>query len=271
MPAKTRTVHHRAPSRSSREPAPPTQPHEILPPPPTPPVEPVIPPPSPDPSLFPPLADQSASSPAPALRLSPEVDPAPPPLALELPPSSPVAQLASLSTNPPPSSPPSAPSSPAAPSSSSPRKILWVFVIVGLVAGIGIAGFAVYHLVKGSKTPGTLSVVVPQPTATPSPSPTPTPALNRSDLKIEVLNGSGIPGLAGQAKDYLEGLGYKDVATGNADSYTSTQTQLSLKSDKFAYTGLILTDLKTNYSVLDQVASLSADNSYDAVITVGQK
>ncbi len=51
------------------------------------------------------------------------------------------------------------------------------------------------------------------------PSPVPTiPALERKDFKIQVLNGIGVPGVAGEGKELLEALGYEEVDTAKADS-----------------------------------------------------
>jgi len=229
--------------------------------------DPLVPPASPDPSLFPPLADQpEEGSPDAPLRLSPEVE-------------TPVAQLASIPANPEPIvAPPAyqtAPVEPPAASSAAPQsksKVSWVVVIVALVIGLTLAGYAVFHLLSGKTTSGTVSVVVPQPSPVPaSPSPLPSPVLERSGLKIEILNGSGIPGLAGKAKDYLTDLGYADIASANADTYDFTSTQVSLKADKELYRSLIMSDLQANYSLSSQIATLSADSSFDIVITLGQK
>ena len=46
------------------------------------------------------------------------------------------------------------------------------------------------------------------PTTAPIPSATPTPILNRGDLTVRVLNGSGKRGAAGELAKFLEGLGY---------------------------------------------------------------
>lgn len=259
MPAKSKPVHHSvtrhpdAPVETVSEPV-------------------VVPAESP---VLPPLASDPPAQDS-SLRLSAEVesqpvsapvDPIAPPPSVDA--VDPVAQLASLPTSPDFASPATFQTDN---SSSQPRKLLWFVVIIFLLAGIGIAGYAVYRLVSTTKTPVTISQVVPSPTtAMEISSPTPVPVLSRSDLKIQVLNGSGTPGLAGEAKEFLEGLGYEEVATGNADAYDVDTTELAFAEAKQTYLDLLSSDLKTKYTLSDQVATLSADSPYDVIVTLGQE
>jgi len=51
--------------------------------------------------------------------------------------------------------------------------------------------------------------------------------LKREEISIQVLNGSGSAGLAGETAQKFEELGYEDVGTGNADSAETTQLFIS--------------------------------------------
>jgi LytR cell envelope-related transcriptional attenuator len=53
-------------------------------------------------------------------------------------------------------------------------------------------------------------------TAVEPPAPAPAPAPAAADIKVSVLNGSGVTGLAGQTATKIEGLGYTGVTPGNA-------------------------------------------------------
>jgi len=149
-------------------------------------------------------------------------------------------------------------------------------VIVGLVIGLTvglIAGGVVWFVSGGGADVG---VFKPKPTATPTrvpPSPTPqaspTPDLDRSDLSIEVLNGSGEPGVAGDAEELLEDLGYELIETGNADSYDYDQIQVSVKESNKDYLQLLLNDLKDEYSISSESAFLEEDYEYDAQVIIG--
>ncbi len=106
-----------------------------------------------------------------------------------------------------------------------------------------------------------------------TPEPTPTPPVvqkevKRSDLKIRVENGNGIPGSAGKIKAYLEGFGYTVGDPGNADKATYAKTQIKLPKELADYKDLLVNDLKTNYSV--EVVELdSKPTDYDVLIIVG--
>lgn len=69
-----------------------------------------------------------------------------------------------------------------------------------------------------------------RPTATPTPEPTPkatpTPAITRSEIEIEILNGTGIAGMASSFQNELETLGYTVTKIGNADNYDYEQTMI---------------------------------------------
>jgi hypothetical protein len=137
--------------------------------------------------------------------------------------------------------------------------------------GLGLAGFAVYSAFFSQKSVSisTSSEPAPTPTdATPSAIPTPS-EIKKADLKIQVLNGSGIPGKASQVAAFLVGKGYAQPDTGNADSYDYTTTELSAKKDHQDILDLLTSDLSKDYTLSEQSSVLDADSSYDAVIVVG--
>ncbi len=148
-------------------------------------------------------------------------------------------------------------------------------VVIGLVIGLAVgllAGAGVW-LISGGSGVGTLK---PSPTPTeipptPMPEPTPTPELDRADLTIQVLNGSGAPGVAGTAEDLLLDLGYQEIDTGNADTYDYQQTEVSIKESKDEYLQMLLTDLKDEYTVSSESAYLDEDFDFDAQIIIGQE
>lgn len=110
-----------------------------------------------------------------------------------------------------------------------------------------------------------------EPTPTPTPEVvTPTPALKREDLKIKVLNGSGEPGMAARAKALLEGLGYQEVAVGNADSFDYQETEIAIQDDKQEYLEMVMADLENDYTLSTESASLE-ESDFDVVVTLGAK
>ena len=148
---------------------------------------------------------------------------------------------------------------------------LWIIVPTALLVGALVGGLITYF--SGiSKPVETLATPTPVATSTPVSSPTPvTTDLKRSDVKLQVLNGSGVSGLAGKVKTYLEGLGYKDVATGNADSSDYAQTELQVKDSKKSFSDLVSKDLSKDYTVSSSIKTLNSSNKYDIIITLGKK
>lgn len=151
---------------------------------------------------------------------------------------------------------------------------LWIIVPTALLVGALVGGLITYfsgvskmNVVVESPTP--VSTVLPS--LTPVPSSSPSSALKRETLKVQVLNGSGVSGLANKAKTYLEGLGYKDVATGNASSSDYTETEIQIKDTKKEFLETITTDLSKNYTLKKDTKALSASSKYDIIITLGKK
>ncbi len=109
--------------------------------------------------------------------------------------------------------------------------VKWVFVIVGIFL-IAIAG--VWYVFNSSMGSGGTS---PSPTSSselrsfatlepevePTPSPTPEP-ISKSDIRINILNGTGKAGEASFLKGELEDAGYENIEIANAPSQDETRT-----------------------------------------------
>lgn len=131
-----------------------------------------------------------------------------------------------------------------------------------------------------SPTPTKSAVKTPTPAptkATPTPTksgPTPTGAkpasLDRSTLSIEIQNGSGISGAAGQASALLKGLGYKVLSTGNADNYDYTKTIVKVKAEKKDYLNQLKLDLEVEYTIESATSDLTGSTA-DALVIVGKE
>lgn len=153
-------------------------------------------------------------------------------------------------------------------SSGSAKKWFWIAVLILAVAvlvggGIYVSQGALGGLGGAQATPS------PVPTATPEASPAAT--LNREDIKVQVLNGTDTTGLAAKAKKYLEGLGYKEVATGNAKTTDFEETEIAITDAKKAYLDLIIKDLSEKYTLAAETKTLEAGSKYDVVVTLGKK
>lgn len=152
------------------------------------------------------------------------------------------------------------------PGSDSVKKFFWLAVVILLLV-IAVVGGVLIFKDKVNFGAGP----TPEPTGEVTPSPQPTAELSRSDLKIQVLNGSGAPGTAAQAKEFLEELGYEVADTGNAKNYDYEATQISLKEDKASYRDMLVRDLDKKYEVSEDVGTLDGDSDYDGVVIIGEK
>lgn len=147
------------------------------------------------------------------------------------------------------------------------KPFLFVLIIVLILALVG-GGIFIYKKTvdKGGanlKNGPAPTPMVEQPTPTPEP-------LAKDALKIEILNGSGVPGAAGVAQKYLEGLGYKVEKTGNAKSFDVAKTEIAIKDDKQPYLGLLVKDLEGKYTLATESSVLDSSSQYDVVITLGK-
>ncbi len=151
---------------------------------------------------------------------------------------------------------------------------LWIIIPTALLIGALVGGLITYF--SGISRLAELSPTsTPVPTSAPVVQPTPTTesksTFDRSIVKIQVLNGSGISGLASKAKIYLEGLGYKEVATGNASVSNLVETKISAKDSKSEVLNNVISDVSKNYKVAEKTEVLAASSKYDFVIILGSK
>lgn len=156
------------------------------------------------------------------------------------------------------------------------KKTIFIVLIVVLVGALVGGGVYVYKKAMSkaeTELPVTEEVTLPptQPSqAEEEEAQTPTPGPKREELKVKVLNGSGVAGAADGAKEFLEGLGYQDIKTGNANSYDFEKTEIAIKKAKSNYLDLLTSDLGSKYIVGSESATLEEDSEYDAVVTVGK-
>ncbi|GIW62361.1 MAG: hypothetical protein KatS3mg090_0187 [Patescibacteria group bacterium] len=106
----------------------------------------------------------------------------------------------------------------------------------------------------------------PMPTKAPQPTPTPTPVINKEEINIKILNGSGVRGQAGKLQNYLEEKGYSQIITGNADNFDYTQTEIQYKSENLM--NAVKEDLKDLVSN-PTLKLLNDDSNADIVIIIG--
>jgi hypothetical protein len=163
---------------------------------------------------------------------------------------------------------------------SKPDFLRWLLVGLVVLVGLGIIGGGIFVYQKTLKNKKDKEAVTPTPTPfvdsseiTPVEeiSPSPTSKIARTDLKIKILNGTGVPGAAAKAAELLEKLGWQGIKTGNADNFDYQKTVIQIKESKKEYFGLLKEDLSSKYSLEEEPQTLSEEDKFDAVIIVGKE
>ena len=147
-------------------------------------------------------------------------------------------------------------------------------LIVGILILVGVLGFVIYK--TASKKNDTLPEPTPfdnliapsDDTSSTAPTPTSTPAaVDKTKVKIQVQNGTGITGEAAYLQTQLKGLGYTQVTVGNSPATVST-TEVTF-SDSLS--SVIVSELKLKLNTIYQTVTTttSASPVYDVVIVAG--
>lgn len=125
-----------------------------------------------------------------------------------------------------------------------PKKEVFLFV------GSFVISFLLFVLISkfggNFKLPNFLAkknIATITPTEAP-PSPAPTPNFKKEEVKIKILNGSGVKGKATEIKEILRKKGYVEILTDNADNFDYLITEIQVKSDKKQLGEMIKDDLK---------------------------
>lgn len=159
-------------------------------------------------------------------------------------------------------------------------------LIIGILVLVGILGYVIYKSASGKTgdvtvnteptpyenmaAPQTAATSSPSATILPSPSSSPSTKIDRSKVKIQVQNGTGITGEAAYLQNILKGLGYTNVTTGNSATQDETDTQVSFASSVSSdIVDEITLKLNTTYETVKKTNSTST--TYDVVIITGLK
>lgn len=146
------------------------------------------------------------------------------------------------------------------------KNIALFFVVFLLVAGISALFFFFFTGALKFQPKEEKSEVIPTETPTPTEEPV---AFEREDLSVQVLNGSGVSGAAGEMQTYLEDLKYENIEVGNADSSDYINVSIQLKEEIEEFVEFIIEDVGEGYIVDEDYEILDEDNEYDVLIIVG--
>lgn len=148
--------------------------------------------------------------------------------------------------------------------------ILFLVFLLGLTLGAGLIGGIFYYkskveknqIVTSSPTPETL-INKEDVKETPKPEET-----KISDLRVLILNGSGIKGEAGKVEALLKEAGFEKTETGNADSYDYKDTTIFVKPTISNSIYEKISNSLIGYSL--KKAELESSSGYDIKIIVGK-
>jgi hypothetical protein len=99
---------------------------------------------------------------------------------------------------------------------------------------------------------------------------TPSPNLNKEEWDFEVLNGSGVSGVAKKVAKKLEEMGYKVVSVGNADNYDYKEDELFVSKQFEAKVNLLLADLEAEFKISSSSGELE-NSTASARLIIGKK
>jgi hypothetical protein len=149
-------------------------------------------------------------------------------------------------------------------------KGLMIVVVVLILLALGVVGFVVYKSNAMSKAQITdTPIPTPEVSVVETPEATPTPAItDKSVVKIQVLNGSGIVGQAGQVATALEKDDFKTPDTGNYDGDKQSETMVNYTAsvDKTLVDEVVKV-LKKTFTTVNVAVSTSLSDFDIQVIT----
>ncbi|QQG44546.1 MAG: LytR C-terminal domain-containing protein [Candidatus Roizmanbacteria bacterium] len=150
-----------------------------------------------------------------------------------------------------------------------PKKEIFIFIISFILSFLAFYAVSRMNDNNPFKQISFLSKPTPTPTVLP-PTPTPTlPQVNKQELKVKVLNGSGARGKASQVKDLLTEKGYGEILTDNADNFDFETTEIEIKKSKANLAPIIKEDLKDSVTSPKITTSLDEESAADIIIIFG--
>lgn len=107
-------------------------------------------------------------------------------------------------------------------------------------------------------------------TTTPAPAVTTAPAIDKTQIMVSVLNGSGVKNSAATATALLTAAGFNATNSGNAKSFNYASTIVCFKTGKSAEAELVKAAL-TGYSATTSENNSVVGANFDIVVIVGKK
>ena len=141
-----------------------------------------------------------------------------------------------------------------------------IVVVVLLIAIVG--SYLIINKTKKSELKK--DVVVEEKKTTP----TEKPKIEKSSVKIQVINGTGTPGQAGVVVKALEEAGYSldNIKTGNAEEFNNSATTIEARENFEEIVKDIESELESTFDKITVKSSnLDKDSDFDVIIVTGGK
>ena len=141
----------------------------------------------------------------------------------------------------------------------------FIFIILAILALVAVGVWLIFGRAWGEDT----EIVVAPTVSEEIPSPTEVPVeIERDEIKIQILNGSGISGAAGDLREEMEDLGYSDIVVGNASNQDYETTEVTFSEElSQGVRDEIIAKLEDVYQSVDTGTGSTGD--YDIVIITG--
>lgn len=155
-----------------------------------------------------------------------------------------------------------------------------LIAIVGVLLIVLVGGWLILGNREGSATPtptpvgGLSTFPTPEVASTPEASPTATPApVDKSEVKVEILNGTGVPGEASFLQKELEKLGFtsENITAGNADEQDATETTATYSRDLAQATADEITQRLEEVYTAVRTRRATTSGDFDVSITTGPR
>ena len=149
--------------------------------------------------------------------------------------------------------------------------ILFFAFLIGLTLGAGLIGGIFYYK---SKVEGSISdKSKPSSTIAPDIEEEKTEDITESEIElstysIQILNGSGVKGIASKFEAIIQDAGFDKTTTSNADNYEYEVIEVSFKTSVPQEVKDVIKDSLNDYEI-DTNDNLSDTSKYDVVIIVG--
>jgi hypothetical protein len=148
-------------------------------------------------------------------------------------------------------------------------------LIVGILVLVAILGFVIYKSAskKSADTLGETSpfdnLTTPSSDQTVAPSQSPAATVDKTKIKIQVQNGTGITGEAAYLQTQLGNLGYKNIKVANSESTVEATTVTFSSTLDSGVVSEITQKLNSLYQTV--ATDTSSSSTFDVVIIAGLK